>query len=108
MPVTSPRDQIDDWLEGEVPPLYPPAGSLDRIRHRARQRKTRQALFAAAGCAVVLAGAVTVPQLVGTGGQARGPNPSSAAGSTPPSISPGTTNSAGSSASAATNSSSPF
>jgi hypothetical protein len=65
--VTSPRDQIDDWLEHGVTPLYPPTGSLDRIRRRARQRKTRQATFAAAGCAVVLAGAVVTPQLIATG-----------------------------------------
>jgi hypothetical protein len=65
--VTSPRDQIDDWLEHGVTPLYPPPGSLDRIRRRARQRKTRQATFAAAGCAVVLAGAVVTPQLIATG-----------------------------------------
>jgi hypothetical protein len=62
--VTSPRDEIDDWLEHGVTPLNPPAGSLDRIRRRARQRKTRQATFAAAGCAVVLAGAVVTPQLI--------------------------------------------
>jgi len=65
--VTSPRDQIDDWLEHGVTPLSPPPGSLDRIRRRARQRKTRQATIAAAGCAVVLAGAVVTPQLILTG-----------------------------------------
>jgi photosystem II stability/assembly factor-like uncharacterized protein len=106
--VTSPRDEIDDWLAGEVRPLYPQPASLDQIRHRARQRKTRQALFAAAGCAVVLAGAVTVPQLVGASGRAGGPNSPATAGSTPPSISSGTSSTASSSASAATNSSSPF
>ena len=63
--MTSPRDEIDDWLAGEVAPLNPPPGSLDHIRRRARQRKTRQAVFAAAGCAVVIAAAVAVPQLVG-------------------------------------------
>jgi hypothetical protein len=63
--VTSPRDEIDGWLGGEVEPLYPRPGSLDRIRRQARRRKSRQAVFAAAGCAVVLAAAVSVPQLVG-------------------------------------------
>jgi len=67
--VTSPRDQIDDWLDRDVVPLSPPAGSLDRIQRRARQRKTRQATFAAAGCAVILAAAVSVPQLVASSGQ---------------------------------------
>jgi len=64
--LTSPRDEIDNWLARDVTPLYPPPGSLDRIRRRARQRKTRQATIAAAGCAVVLAGAVVTPQLIGS------------------------------------------
>jgi len=65
--VTSPRDEIDEWLEGGVTPLNPPPGSLDRIRRRARQRKTTQAMFTAAGCAVLLAAAVSVPQLLAAG-----------------------------------------
>ncbi len=65
--MTSPRDEIDEWLGSEVTPLSPPPGSLDRIRRRARQRKQRQALFAAAGCAVVIAAAVSVPQLLSAG-----------------------------------------
>ena len=48
--MTNPRDQIDEWQGGEVTPLNPPPGSLHQIRRRARQRKTRQAVFAAAGC----------------------------------------------------------
>ncbi len=67
--MTNPRDQVDDWLASEVTPLSPPPGSLDRIRHRARQRKTRQAVFAAAGCAVVLAAVATAPQLIAGGRQ---------------------------------------
>jgi len=67
--LTSPRDEIDKWLAHDVTPLYPPPGSLDRIRRRARQRKTRQATIAAAGCAVVLAGAVVTPQLIGSSQQ---------------------------------------
>ena len=68
--MTSPHDEIDNWLARDVTPLYPPPGSLDRIRRRARQRKTRQATIAAAGCAVVLAGAVVAPQLIGSSQQA--------------------------------------
>ena len=64
MPVADPRDEIDDWLAGEVSPLYPPAGSLERIRRRAKQRRTRQATLTAACCAVVLAAAVIAPRLV--------------------------------------------
>ena len=71
--MTSPRDQIDDWLEHGVTPLSPPPGSLDRIRRRARQRKTRQATIAAAGCAVVLAGAAVTPQLISTGQHSQHP-----------------------------------
>jgi hypothetical protein len=63
--VSNPRDEIDSWLEREVTPLMPPPGSLDRIRHRARRRKRTQAIMAAAGCAVVIAGAAAVPQLTG-------------------------------------------
>lgn len=59
------RDEIDSWLEREVTPLMPPSGTLDRIRHRAKRRKTTQALMAAAGCAVVIAAGVVVPQLTG-------------------------------------------
>ena len=62
--MTSPRDQIDDWLGADVTPLSPPPGSLTRIRQQARRRKTRQATFAAAGCAVVLAAAVATPQVI--------------------------------------------
>jgi hypothetical protein len=91
--VTSPRDQIDDWLGGEVTPLSPPRGSLDQIRRRARQRKTRQAVFAAAGCAVVLAAAVAVPQLV-LAGKPGGSNPPLATARTPSSIQPSTSHGA--------------
>jgi hypothetical protein len=105
--VSSPRDQIDDWLDGEVRPLYPPSGSLDRIRRQARRNKTRQAVFAAGGCAVVLAAAVTVPQVLG--GQTGRPGPSVAAGgTTPSSVQSGRSSSASGSASPASNSSSPF
>ncbi|HEY2639747.1 MAG TPA: hypothetical protein VGI66_07655 [Streptosporangiaceae bacterium] len=62
--MNSPRDEIDKWLDGEVTPLYPNAGALERIRGQARRRKRRQAVTTVAGCAVVLAAAVTVPQLV--------------------------------------------
>jgi hypothetical protein len=106
MHVTSPHDEIDEWLGDDVRPLYPPPGSLDQIRHRARRRKTRQAVFAAAGCAVVLAGAVTVPQFVG-GGHQPGKSPPVAAGSTPSAVESGT-GQAASSASPDTKQSSPL
>lgn len=83
--MNSPRDEIDKWLDAEVSPLYPRAGSLDRIRGRARKRKRRQALTTAAGCAVVLAAAVTVPQIV-SGGQQSGKSGSAASPAHRPSI----------------------
>jgi hypothetical protein len=88
--VTSPRDEIDDWLDRGVTPLSPPPGSLDRIRRRARLRKRRQALFAAAGCAVVIAAAVSVPQLISAAsGQPRaGATPPVAGSQRPPSVQP--------------------
>jgi hypothetical protein len=87
--LTSPRDEIDNWLDRDVTPLHPPAGTLDQIRRRARQRKTRQATFAAAGCAVVLAAAVVTPQLI-TPGQQNGDRglPNVAAGPSTPSVQP--------------------
>jgi hypothetical protein len=64
--VTDPHhhDPVDAWLDRDVTPLMPPAGSLDRIRRTARGRKRAQAIMAAAGCAVVVAGAAVVPRLV--------------------------------------------
>ncbi len=85
--MTSPRDQVDDWLGGEVTPLNPPPGSLDQIRRRARQRKTRQAVFAAAGCAVVLGAAAALPQLI-TGGKPGGSTPPVASAPSPTSVHP--------------------
>ena len=84
--MTSPRDQIDDWLEHGVTPLHPPTGALDRIRRRARQRKTRQATFAAAGCAVVLAGAVVTPQLISAGQHSQHRPPPVAVGNSSPAV----------------------
>jgi hypothetical protein len=86
--MTEPRDDIDDWLRTGVTPLSPPPGALDRIRHRARQRKIRQVVVASAGCAVVLAAAVAVPQLV-PGPQSGGPRPAAAADSAPLTEPPG-------------------
>jgi hypothetical protein len=73
--VTDPRDQIDDWLRTEVTPLSPPPGALDRIRRRAGQRKLRRVVVASAGCAVVLAAGLTVPQLLAGRGSAGGNHP---------------------------------
>jgi hypothetical protein len=80
--VTDPRDEIDTWLQSEVTPMYPPPGSFDRIRRRARTRKRRQALLAAAGCAVLAAGVAGAPHLVSELHH-RGHTPPVAVGSSP-------------------------
>jgi hypothetical protein len=92
--VTSPRDPINDWLQAEVTPLSPPPGSLVRIRQRARRRKSRQATFAAVGCAVILAAGVATPQVISALRQPghHGPPPV-AIGSTTPSVQPSRTRS---------------
>ena len=69
----------------------PPPGTLERIQVRARRRKRNQALMAAAGCAVVVAAAVTGPQLASAlhGSPGAGPRPHPVAvGSSAPSTQP--------------------
>jgi hypothetical protein len=61
-----PRDRIDDWLGADVEPLAPPPGTFGRIRQRARRRKISRAVMSAAGIVVVIAAAVTVPQIAST------------------------------------------
>jgi hypothetical protein len=60
------RDWIDDWLTAEIEPLAPPPGTFGRIRQRARRRKVSRAVMSAAGLVVVIAVAVTVPQIATT------------------------------------------
>ena len=62
-----PRDDIDTWLEERVTPLLPRPGTFEQVRKRARRRKLGQAALAAAGAAVVAAGAIVVPRLVLSG-----------------------------------------
>jgi hypothetical protein len=61
MPVTEPRDEIEDWLGADVQPLVPRPGTFERIQRRARRRKAHQALVTGAGALVVIAGIVLVP-----------------------------------------------
>jgi hypothetical protein len=81
--VTDPRDQLDDWLATEVTPLRPPQGALDRIRRRARRRKTRQVVLASAACAVVLGAGVAAPQIAASLGSTRN-RPATAGRLSPP------------------------
>lgn len=92
--MTEPRNQVDDWLRTEVTPLSPPAGALDRIRRRARQRKMRQVLVASAGCVVVLAAGLAAPQLL-AGQGSRAASPAVAGGQRSVPVQPGTGPSAG-------------
>ena len=83
--MTNQHDPVDAWLEREVAPLLPPPGSLDRIRRTARRRKRNRAMVTVAGCAVVVAAAVSAPQLASAlRAQPSGPRPV-AGGSAPPS-----------------------
>ena len=36
------HDNLKDWLSGRVDPLYPPPGTFDLIRRRARRLKYRK------------------------------------------------------------------
>jgi hypothetical protein len=58
------HDNLEDWLNGRVDPLYPPPGTFDLIRRRARRRKFRKLAVTAGSAAVIVAAAVTVPQVV--------------------------------------------
>jgi hypothetical protein len=85
----NPRDRIDDWLSADVEPLSPPPGTFDQIRQRARRRKIGRAVMSAAGIVVVIAAAVTVPQIASTL-QSHGSRPGQpvAAGTPPASVRP--------------------
>jgi hypothetical protein len=61
-----PRDRIDDWLSADVEPLAPPPGTFHGIQRKARRRKLGRAVMSAAGIVVVIAAAVTVPQIAST------------------------------------------
>ncbi|HTX29213.1 MAG TPA: hypothetical protein VME19_19585 [Streptosporangiaceae bacterium] len=58
------HDHVEDWLSERVDPLFPPAGTFDLIRRRARRRKYRKLAIATGSAAVIVAAAVTVPQVV--------------------------------------------
>src|SRR5215470_14608403 len=77
-----PRDDIDTWLQERVTPLQPHPGTFERIRRQARRRKAGRAALTAAGAVVVLAGAITVPRLILSGGF--GGAPVAVSGSTSP------------------------
>jgi hypothetical protein len=58
-------DRPDDpWLNDRVEPLRPPPGTFELIKRRARRRKYRKLAITAGAAAVIVAAAVTVPQVV--------------------------------------------
>jgi photosystem II stability/assembly factor-like uncharacterized protein len=94
--MSDPRDRIDDWLSADVQPLAPRPGTFDKIQHRARRRKLSRALVSSAGIVIVIAAAVTVPQVVSTL-RSNGPGQGQpvAAGSRPASVQPTVTGTGG-------------
>ncbi len=58
------RDDLDAWLSERINPLPPPPGTFDLIKRRARRRKIRRLAITATSAAVIVAAAVTVPQVV--------------------------------------------
>ena len=58
------HDDVDAWLSERIEPLPPPPGTFDLIKRRARRRKFRKLAITAGSAAVIVAAAVTVPQVV--------------------------------------------
>ena len=58
------NDDVDAWLSERIEPLPPPPGTFDLIKRRARRRKFRKLAITAGSAAVIVAAAVTVPQVV--------------------------------------------
>src|SRR5215475_1349309 len=58
------HDDVDAWLSERIEPLPPPPGTFELIKRRARRRKYRKLAITAGSAAVIVAAAVTVPQVV--------------------------------------------
>ncbi len=58
------HDDVDSWLSGRIDPLPPPPGTFELIKRRARHRKYRRLAVTAGAAAIIVAAAVTVPQVV--------------------------------------------
>jgi photosystem II stability/assembly factor-like uncharacterized protein len=55
---------VDAWLGERLDPLPPPPGTFELIKRRAKRRKYRKLAITAGTAAVIVAVAVTVPQVV--------------------------------------------
>jgi hypothetical protein len=69
------HDGVEAWLSQHIEPLPPPPGTFELIKRRARRRKFRKLAITAASAAVLVAAAVTVPQVVNL--NVLSPNPTS-------------------------------
>ena len=94
------RDDLDSWLDGRVDPLPPPPGTFELIQRRARRRKYRKLAITAGSAAVVVAAAVTIPQVVSL--HVLSPAPASSGLAAGQSASPGATGVGSPAASSAT------
>src|SRR2546429_1882792 len=78
------HDDVDAWLSERIEPLPPPPGTFDLIKRKARRRKYRKLAITAGSAAVIVAAAVTLPQVVNlpvlkpktTAAPGRAPSPS--------------------------------
>src|SRR6516162_1574147 len=70
------RDDVDAWLSERIEPLPPPPGTFELIKRRARRRKYRKLAITAGTAAVIVAAAVTVPEVVNL--PVLNPNPTAA------------------------------
>ena len=62
MPADNELDPLDRWLDQQVQPLPPPAGTFELITKRARRRRVRKAVISVASAAAVAAAVgVAVP-----------------------------------------------
>jgi hypothetical protein len=70
------HDDVDAWLGERIEPLPPPPGTFELIKRKARRRKFRKLAITAGSAAVIVAAAVTVPQVVNL--PVLNPNPTAA------------------------------
>src|ERR1700751_5008016 len=104
------HDDVDAWLSERIEPLPPPPGTFDLIKRKARRRKYRKLAITAGSAAVIVAAAVTVPQVVNL--PVLNPNPTAAppagAHSNPANVTPSAGRQSSGSASPVTSSAVPF
>src|SRR5215468_4120188 len=70
------HDDVDAWLSKRIEPLPPPPGTFELIKRRARRRKYRKLAITGGLAAVIVAAAVTVPEVVNL--PVLNPNPTAA------------------------------